>query len=108
MSGRTFILLAAVVATAVAVAVNSVSSTAAAPAHYLTVSAKNGAGSGFYSTGHVACPAGYRATGGGYQAGRKVKVIGSWPESGISWAVRGTSTTSASLTYTIYVRCAKL
>ena len=108
MSGRTFILLAAVVAVAAAIGISATSSGAAAPAHYLTVSARNGAGSGFYSTGHVSCPGGYRVTGGGYQAGRNVMVIGSWPENRTTWAVRGTSTSGSSLTYTIYARCAML
>jgi hypothetical protein len=104
MSARTFILLAAVVAVAAVVGIEAASSSAA-PAKFRTVAASNGAGVGFYSTGHVSCPSGYRVIGGGYQAGRRVNVTGSWPENGTTWAVRGASTGSSPLTYTIYARC---
>lgn len=106
MSWRTsLVLLAALAVIAAAVGLNASSSTAA-PAQFRTVAVKTGAGVGFYSTGHVSCPTGYRVTGGGYRASFRVKVVASWPENGTTWSVTGKSTVSSPRTYYIFARCA--
>ncbi len=92
-------------ALALAVTLILVSTGSAAPPSFKTVGAKDGAGVGFLSTGKVSCPSGMHATGGGYYASGRVHVVGSWPFSDTTWAVRAESADGSSHVFYIYVRC---